>query len=392
MLLRYLPAIVIGAVVAVLTATASVLILLDHPAALLVVLYAPLPGIVLLPALLLAWLYALVRDRGRTPWVAHLAMLGPAVLAALIVPAGQSLRRQHDGLFGAPPVSEVHVNLTGQTLWLDDSVSTGFTSTPGIGHVMPVPALPVGQTTQVTRWPPVRRADGRAFPYAGHALKPSRLQIGRALGDGRPSPDVVPLRRPSAALPRDLPARDLRHVYYHYPDHVDVVLTPIRSPLLVRTPARRAPAGLTLVSVADSSTVPIVRLELNGQNVDLLHADLAQATCPNRREPQAPVVLGTDTPLTVRWQRADAPQHWHEAQLAYPALPLPSGLAKQAYTAQLMLYFSDALPPAVQRFQEVPTGDIRLSLATSPAPAAYATVSACADVASGYDLQVVTPL
>jgi hypothetical protein len=59
MLLRYLPAIVIGAVVAVLTATASVLILLDHPAALLVVLYAPLLGIVLLPALLLAWLYAL---------------------------------------------------------------------------------------------------------------------------------------------------------------------------------------------------------------------------------------------------------------------------------------------------------------------------------------------
>lgn len=397
MRLRYLPATLIGAVVAVLIATASVLILLDHPAAMLVVLYAPLLGIVLLPTLLLAWLYALVSDRGRTPWVAHLAMLGPTVLAVLIVPVCESIRSLADSRSNAPPVSEVHVNLTGRTLWLDDSLTTGFTSTPGAGHVMPVPASPAGQATEITRWPPAGPSQGRVFPYTGNLLKPGRLQIGRALGDGQPTPNVVPLQRdPSTASPSHAPLDDIRYIYYHYPDHVDVAVSPARMPDLAHTPARRAPPGLTRVSVANFSQVPILRLELNGRNVDLRPGrdgrNATSAGCPNLREPQAPALIESTHSLSVRWQRADAPQRWHEAQLPYPPLPLPDALAKRAYTTQLMLYFSDELPPALQRFQEVPTGDARLGFIASAAPAAYRAVSPCADVASGYDLHTVKPL
>lgn len=396
MLQRYKTGIMVSVLLAACIFIVGVLVIIENRMAILAILYAPLLAVVLIPALAVTWIIYLIRDRGRVPAVAHMAMFGPPAAALMMLLLTLLLRDQHNHrLFKTyPAVSEVHVNLTGKTLWLDDSIATGFGGGGRSAHPMPVPATPIATTTEITRWPPEHRPDESPFPYRGHDLKSSHTTFGRALGDGKPQAQVIPLLSTKAsALPQDL---SFRYFYYHYLDHVDAVPVLSRSIDLELSRAGQMPAGLTLISVANFSTTPITRIEINGQTLDLRQwgdATIAASTgCPVLRTPQSPIMLVAGDTLNLRWQQMDAPDVWHRAQLADPPLHVPKNLRSLARLPQLMLYFADQRTPEIQRFQEVSLSDAKTGLITAAAPGKLASVSACASVLSGFDLRKVTLL
>ncbi|MEG1680455.1 MAG: hypothetical protein RR326_10200 [Stenotrophomonas sp.] len=396
MLQRYKIGIALSVLLAACIFIVGVLIVTDNRMAILAILYAPLLAVVLIPTLAVTWIVYLVRDRGKMPATAHIAISGPLIVALLALLLTALVCDHHNGrLFKSyPAVSEVHVNLTGQSLWLDDSIASGFGGGGRSAHPMPVPATPIAMTTEITRWPPEHRPDESPFPYRGYDLKSSQRTFGRALGDGKPQAQVIPLLSSKAsALPQDLP---FRYFYYHYLDHVDAVPVLSRSIDLELSRARQMPAGLTLISVANFGTTPIIRIEINGQAVDLQkwgNATIAASTgCPALRTPQSPVMLVAGETLNLRWQQMDAPDVWHQAQLADSPLHVQKKFRGSARLPQLMLYFADQRTPEAQRFQEIALSTTKTGLVAAAAPEKLASVSACASVLSGFDLRQVTLL
>ncbi len=385
MLQRYLLGITASIVLAVFIAITAYLAVTNNSLAVLAVLYAPMLGIILLPTLFGSWIYYMFRERGRVPIEAHLLILGPPFSALLVFPLTFMVENyRHGRLFSsAHTMEEVHVNLTGQPLWLGPTA--GLNGSTSNDALMPLKGSPVAQARQITRYPPHDDPDA-TYPYSGRDLKPDRRQIGRAVGTTRPESSVVPLHaRSAASLPSDLP---FQYIYYHYTDRVEAVPAIARSHDLTLQREVSLPQGLVLVSVANHGTLPIVRLEVDGQALDRgLWQNAAlkgSAGCPNLREPQAPALLEDAATLTLRWQLSDAPGVWHEARIPNPRIQPTKDQKRRARAVQLMLYFSDNHPPAAQRFQEVPMGDEKMGILASPDPTNAAAISPCTSVLNGY--------
>lgn len=114
-------------------------------------------GVPLLLVLALASLRYMVRDRGQVPGRVHAVMFVPTAAAMLIVPLWQSLQNTWDSLAGGSraAIAELHVNLSGQPLWLDTSpyASTGSGAGPDLPMQGDTPERASPSTATPTRSP-----------------------------------------------------------------------------------------------------------------------------------------------------------------------------------------------------------------------------------------------
>ena len=97
MLQRYKIGIALSVLLAACTFIVGVLIVTDNRMAILAILYAPLFAVVLIPTLAVTWIVYLVRDRGKMPATAHIAISGPLIVALLALLLTALVRGHHNG-------------------------------------------------------------------------------------------------------------------------------------------------------------------------------------------------------------------------------------------------------------------------------------------------------
>ena len=362
-------------------------------------------GVPLLLVLALAWLRYMVRDRGQVPGRVHAVMFVPTAAAMLIVPLWHSLQNTWDSLAGGSraAIAELHVNLSGQPLWLDTSpyASTGS----GAGPDLPMQGDTPERFIAFHRYPNAQSDADRAFPYEDGRLKRSVDHYRYATPSGdravtdvpllrRPYPDLAPFnaawRRPGTP--------ELVHLYYHYRDHVEV------APALARLSGTTADdlersrfEGLVLFKIHNYGGAPIVRMEVNGIALDIGDGAIASirtppADCTAYGYPDGAALLPLDQPLQVRWQTSSEPMRWHSARVQVPAFRTPQPLEGQSTLQRVLLYVlpDDAL--AAERYAEIFDRDTRRGIRATGLPAAAAAVATCGSAYATYGEDAPPPL
>lgn len=361
--------------------------------------YGILYGGPLAVVLTLTWIAYLVRDRGQVPGRVHALLFLPSLLALLIVPVDDSLRRGRADRFrdANPAITENHVNFSGRTLWLDYRAAS---SNDGGGSPFMEPASAQNHRfSRFRRYPGPNLVAAGAFPYAGAHLKPDVDRYGYSSPDGKAG-ESLPLRRqPAPDLDKLLPAFGhgeaalLVHQYFHYPDRVEV------APSLGRLAATTEDAmtsarvaGLAIVSLDNNTPHAIARLEINGQTLDLGgHAARSQAGQPcDPARGGSPAMLDLEQPLHVRWQTLEEPSRWHEARAVVPAFSAASRKDPDKGLPRVRLYFLPDGSVAAERFRELRLRGGELAVrATGVPPQARAVVACGAGAYAGYNPQTV---
>lgn len=280
-----------------------------------------LAGVVAVPLLIanvvITGVYLWKKAAPRT----YLMMWVPPVLAMGILPVSEYVSaRQRDAFWAEnPPIREVHVNLSGRSLWLDPDeagdASGGYGELAGDKPEQFVP---------LTRYP---GGKDRMSAYTRGRLQETYREMRIFRGHpGNTAPTLMPVSQ-TAAFPeveifRNLPrfmgkeAGIIEYWYYHYPDRVEVV------PALSLSGSHDMDlwgSGLPVVDfhLANLGNLPIVRLEINGQAIALSdHAFFSETTeysgCTSRNF-SAHAITRLDQPLKVRWQLGEVSPPWHEA-------------------------------------------------------------------------------
>lgn len=162
-----------------------------------------------------------------------------------------------------------------------------------------------------------RQAPDPDFPYEGMRLKPGvdRYAYRDTSQDAllQPFAPLLPLRR--AAYPdlkdflagtRERESAALIHLYYHYPDHVELAPDIARFAMSQEVNLRRdAMGGLILISVYNYLPEAIARLEVNGQALDpgsyaLPPVAPLPAGCRDIPMPMGGAFLDLSRPLALR--------------------------------------------------------------------------------------------
>ncbi|RRU74084.1 hypothetical protein [Stenotrophomonas maltophilia] len=354
-------------------------------------------GLPLLLVLLLVWLRYMVRQRGRVPGRVHALMFAPTTAALLIVPVWLSLQRSWDSVAGGSraPIAEMHINLSGQPLWLDTSpyASTGS----GAGPDLPMQGDTPERFMAFHRYPNTQSDADRAFPYEDARLKRSVDHYRYATPSGDRAVTDVPLVRqaypdttPFNAGWRRTGTPELVYLYYHYSDHVEVAPTLARLSGLTADDLERSRfEGLVLFKIHNYGGAPIVRLEVNGTALDI--GDRAIASIPDAPGdctaygyPLGAALLSLDAPLQVRWQAVDAPAHWHSARVQVPAFRQPLPLQGQSTLQRVLLYVLPDGTLAAERYAEVFEGDTLRGIKATGLPASAATHAVCGSARASY--------
>ncbi|CCH08693.1 hypothetical protein ACOTDN_08080 [Achromobacter xylosoxidans] len=361
--------------------------------------YGVLFGGPLAIVLVLTWIVYLVRDRGQVPARVHGLLFLPSLVALMIVPIDDQIRRAGADRFrGAnPAITENHVNFSGRTLWLDYRAGS---STDGGGQPYMEPASATNDRfSRFRRYPGPDLVAAGTFPYAGAHLKPDVERYAYSSQDGQAG-DSLPLRRlPAPDLGKLLPAFAygeaalLVYQYFHYPDHVEVAPSLGRfaaSTEDAMTAARVA--GLAIVSLDNHTPHAIARLEINGQTLDL-GGDPARSQAGQPCDPArggSPAMLDLEQPLRVRWQTLQDPSRWQEARVVVPAFSAASQADPDKGLPRVRLYFLPDGSVAAERFREMRLrgGDLAVR-ATGVPPQAQAVVACGAGAYSGYNPQTV---
>jgi len=354
-------------------------------------------GVPLLLVLLLAWLRYMVRQRGQVPGRIHVLMFVPTAASMLIIPLWHALQGSVDSLAGGSraSIAELHVNLSGQRLWLDTSpyASTGS----GAGPDLPMQDDLPERFMAFHRYPNPQSDADRGFPYEDARLKPSVDHYRYATPSGdRAVTDVPLVRRPYPDLAsfnaawRRAGTPELVHIYYHYSDHVEVAPALARLSGFTTDDLERSRfEGLTLFKIHNYGSAPILRMEINGLTLDIGDGAIANIPeaprdCTAYGYPVSPALLPLNQPLQVRWQTADAPTRWHSARVQVPAFRQPQLLQGQSTLQHVLLYMlpDDAL--AAERYAEVFDGDSRRGIKATGLPASAATYAVCGSARATY--------
>lgn len=354
-------------------------------------------GLPLLLVLLLAWLRYMVRQRGRVPGRVHAMMFAPTAAALLIVPVWLSLLRSWDSIAGGSraPIAELHINLSGQPLWLD---TTPYASTgSGAGPELPMQGDAPERFMVFHRYPNAQSDADGAFPYEDGRLKRTvgHYRYARPSGDRavtdvplerQPYPDLAPFnaawRRPGTP--------ELVHIYYHYSDHVEVAPTLARLSGFTSDELERSRfEGLVLFKVHNYGGAPIVRMEVNGIAMDigdraLENIPAAPADCTSYGFPAGVALIPLDLPLQVRWQTAAAPTRWHSARVQAPAFRQPQPLPGQSTLQRVLLYVLPDGALEAERYAEVFEGDTLRGIKATGLPTSAASHAACGSARATY--------
>lgn len=251
----------------------------------------------------------------------YLMMWVPPVLAMGILPVSEYVSaRQRDAFWAEnPPIREVHVNLSGRSLWLDPDEAGDASGGHGeLAGDKPEQFVPLTRYTG---------GKDRMSAYTRGRLQETYREMRIFRGHpGNTAPTLMPVSQ-TAAFPeveifRNLPrfmgkeAGIIEYWYYHYPDRVEVV------PALSLSGSHDMDlwgSGLPVVDfhLSNLGNLPIVRLEINGQAIALSdHAFFPETTeysgCTSRNF-SAHAITGLDQALKVRWQLGEVSPPWHEA-------------------------------------------------------------------------------
>lgn len=353
-------------------------------------------------AILLAitWIAYMVRDRGQMPGRVHALLFVPTLLALLIYPIADSIERGKYDSFSAshPPIAETHVNLSGSDLWIDTRPSASSSS--GAGPSMPLVATKPERFAAFIRYPNPQ-TDPSAFPYDGARLNDNVTQYTyrAASGDAGdslplkrlPYPDLAPLY--SALGKKE--ATMLRYFYYHYPDHVEVA--PALQRLAGMTEEQlegKKQKGLVLFKTQNFTPNGIVRLEINGQTLDIGERALTPivplpASCQDYPYPAGAAFADLGQPLTLRWQTLDTSQAWHTATLQVPAFRQPGRIDGESTLLRVQLYFLPDGTVEGERFVEVRQSRDQLAIRATGVPARAAAYAGCGGAFSAFNPQTV---
>ncbi|ALX84184.1 hypothetical protein APT56_13880 [Achromobacter denitrificans] len=361
--------------------------------------YGVLYGGPLAIVLALTWVVYLVRDRGKVPGRVHALLFLPTLLALLIVPVDDTVRRAGADRFrdANPAITENHVNFSGRTLWLDYRAAS---SNDGGGSPYMEPASAQNDRfSRFRRYPGANLVAAGTFPYAGAHLKPDIERYAYSSQDGNAG-DSLPLRRlPAPDLDKLLPAFAygeaalLIYQYFHYADHVEVAPTIERFAGTTEDAMTAArPPGLAIFSLDNYTTQAIARLEINGQTLDLggqaARSQAGEPCDPGRGG--SPAMLDLEQPLRVRWQTLEDPSRWHEARVVVPTFSAASQADPDKGLPRVRLYFLPDGSVAAERFREFRLRGGELAVRATGVPPQARTVVPCgAGAYAGYNPQTV---
>ncbi|MFV5215570.1 hypothetical protein ACLIIZ_17745 [Azonexus caeni] len=332
--------------------------------------------VVLAPLGLIALLMSILYLRRRAPAKAYWSIWGPplAVLACLWLYDLFDEIRRHRFHQAHPNIEEVHINLSGRSLWLDPETTSGSSTFSG-----ELPGAQPENFARLTRYVWNNDDLDRLWPYAGSRLAPNFNSLAVHYGHpgntpatrlpalvATPYPEFSKLfkgRQPSASDEAAL----LTYLYFHYADRVEV------------TPALRLSGSqemdfwgrkipLVAFHLANLHALPLARLEIDGQAVALGdHAFTSESpddACTSRNYSTF-AINELNGPLRVRWQFAEANPRWHEALAQVPKSSKPYRPAGRAHLTDVTLYFQDDGSIVAERSLEIDQAQQRLTLLTT---------------------------
>lgn len=311
----------------------------------------------------------------KAPLRTYAAMWVPPLLALAILPVSESLDGMRRDAFDKehPAIREVHVNLSGHSLWLDPAEAGQ--SSGGSGEL----AGDREQFVPLTRYP----GEDRMSAYKGARLLDTYRDIRVFRGHpGETPPTVLPVNQPTPFPPVDIflnrlsfragEASVIEYWYYHYADHVDVV------PAISLSGSQDMDlwgSGLPVVDfhLANLGTLPIVRLEIDGQAIALSeHAFFPESSengsCTSRNY-SAHAVNRLDKPLKVRWQLAQANPVWHEATVAVAGFgQAPAGGRIRSTSVELYFQKDGSVVAEASQLIDLPGKKLVLRIHSAVAP------------------------
>lgn len=358
----------------------------------------------LVSLILIVWLVYMVRDRGRVPGRVHALLFLPPLLALSIYPASLLMeQRQYDQFRAAnPPISETHVNLSGNDLWIDTEPYASVRS--GTRPPMPLSASQPDRFMNFIRYPSSDFVATGAFPYEGAHLKDTiteyvyqidSSEMGTSLPMSRLAyPDLSPF----SSISGQNEASMLRYIYFHYANRVDVAPSLRRlSGMTELELDKNKLEGLVLFRAQNYTSDAIVRLEINGQTLDIGDGALKAIAprpqpCSSYIERVGVAFVDLNQPLDVRWQTLNDPRTWHDATLNIPPFVQPQRMDGESTLLRAQIYFLPDGTVEGERFVEVRPSEEQFGLRATGMPARAADYASCGSAYSGYNPQVVTLL
>ena len=348
---------VIGGLMAAVMVCLLVMMYTDGDSAYGMYAVALIAMVVLVPLLVANLVMTAVYLLRRTvPRRTYAWMWLPAVvvlLSAQLLAVAADLR--HEAFERAhPDIREVHVNLSGRSLWLDPAEAGGRN-----------PAELSGATPEkflsLTRYP---GGDDAMSAYVRARLADDfrELRVFRGPPATTP-PTLLPVRRPvsfpavEGLLDRLSFERGeasvVEYVYYHYADHIDVV------PTINLSGSQEMDlwgSGIPLVDfhLANLTPLPIARLEIDGHGVylgsDAFAPEKTDNCCCASRNYSAHAINKLDAPLRVRWQLAESNPVWHEATVTVAPFRA-GGIYGRIRSTSVDLFFQNDGSVAAEAYQ-----------------------------------------
>ncbi|MET3132840.1 hypothetical protein AAKU55_003120 [Oxalobacteraceae bacterium GrIS 1.11] len=291
-------------------------------------------------------------------WLPSMVVL--AIIAVYVTGArwsGELFQRAH------PNIREVHINLSGRTLWLDPESTVNE----------PVPAMPAEAPEKfatLTRYSRKYYGQDRMQAYQGARLADGFKQMPVYYGDPGATPPTPPTMLPvvAAAYP-DLASFVSKlsfqtgndavvavFLYYHYADRVEVAPS-FELSGMDATDLWGQDVPVVNFQFHNLGARPIARVEIDGQAI---HFGAGAISATPTGEPCAGYpahgINRLTAPLLVRWQYAQANPLWQTAKVALPTFKNAKfGKGKLRFDG-VDLYFQDGAGPVAERSQEVDLG------------------------------------
>lgn len=313
---------IIGGLVALVVAGVLLMFMIQRDTPETIYLGIALTMFVVVPLLIVNIVLTGVYLWRKAPPRTYAMMWLPPMLAMAILPISEGVyRMQQEAFYRAhPSIREVHVNLSGHSLWLDpDAAGQSSGGSGELAGDRPEQFLPL------TRYAGIDKMT--AYAAARLADDFREIRIFRSHPGETPFTEL-PVNRPTPFPPVDIflnrlsfkggEASVIEYWYYHYADHVDVV------PAINLSGSQGMDlwgSGLPVVDfhLANLGALPIVRLEIDGQAIALgeqafFPEGSEKANCSSRNY-SAYAINRLEKPLKVRWQLAEVNPAWHEASV-----------------------------------------------------------------------------
>lgn len=365
----FVPGAVLSVLAGLAIAAVGLSLVLDWSGVVLLVMLAAVSAIPLGVGWLLALAHLLWARRRAPRWAWRWMLLPPALGVAVWI-GGQMLVDAHNAheLRTYPPVSELHINLSGQDLVPDTSGlkhSSGgmigvlrarqphfLEATRWHGAATPADAPRQGYDALYERAP-----GGLSMrPKASHMLRWQGAAPGDRLSEPEPT-RAVPLTV-DAALP-DMtglpPQLRLSWLYAHYPDHTEaapfIALTGMDSLAMQGRWGDWMQAHLL-----NDGPSPIMRWQVNGQELPTGRSalPLRQQTARRCDRLGGGYLRAPPDPIwQVRWQTLDAPGQWKQALVHVPSFASGPGPSSEVVSQQVDFHLTPDGRWLAQRVQTI---------------------------------------